>query len=313
MKRGFGSPIYNDTSLRKDQWKLVDQTVLRVARERLMAWQDLTQIGTFSGFDGMAKTILETERVSDSHLAHIDMEGLTEGANDSPRFDLIGLPLPIIHSDFKYSKRKLAASRASGTPLDLTSIEQATRRVVETIEKLTIGTVTGPVVGTAADYADSTAPQVYGYTNFPSRITSTGNTVPTGSNGNDILDDWLAQRKLLHDAKMYGPYNVYVSTGWDEFLDAEFKTNSDKSLRQRLLEIEGVDKIQRLDFLTTDHTVIWVQKNPATARAVVGMNLTTLQWEAKGGMELCFKVMAIMVPQLRADFAGNAGILHATT
>ncbi len=103
MKRGFGSPIYNDTSLRKDQWKLVDQTVLRVARERLMAWQDLTQIGTFSGFDGMAKTILETERVSDSHLAHIDMEGLTEGANDSPRFDLIGLPLPIIHSDFKAS------------------------------------------------------------------------------------------------------------------------------------------------------------------------------------------------------------------
>ena len=36
------------------------------------------------------------------------------------------------------------------------------------------------------------------------------------------------------------------------------------------------------------------------------------QWEGQGGMEVNFKVMAILVPQLRDDFNGNTGIVHGT-
>ena len=39
----------------------------------------------------------------------------------------------------------------------------------------------------------------------------------------------------------------------------------------------------------------------------------SVQWESVGGMRLNFKVMAIQVPQLRADYYNNCGILHATT
>jgi hypothetical protein len=46
---------------------------------------------------------------------------------------------------------------------------------------------------------------------------------------------------------------------------------------------------------------------------VIGMDVTTVQWETHGGMRLNFKVMAIMVPQLRSDFNGNAGIVHGST
>ena len=56
-----------------------------------------------------------------------------------------------------------------------------------------------------------------------------------------------------------------------------------------------------------------VQMTSDVARAVVGMDITTVQWESKGGMQLNFKVMCINVPQIRADFYGNCGILHATT
>jgi hydroxymethylglutaryl-CoA reductase len=58
-------------------------------------------------------------------------------------------------------------------------------------------------------------------------------------------------------------------------------------------------------------TLILVQLTKDVARAVVGQDITTIQWEEKGGLVLKFKVMAIMVPQLRATFAGNCGILHA--
>ena len=44
-----------------------------------------------------------------------------------------------------------------------------------------------------------------------------------------------------------------------------------------------------------------------------GMDITTLQWEERGGLELCFKVMAIKVPRLRSDYNSRTGILHGTT
>ncbi len=111
-----------------------------------------------------------------------------------------------------------------------------------------------------------------------------------------------------------------------------------KTLRQRLKDIDGIQDIKRLDFLfasapasTTGpggeelvaggggtsggnpFTFIFVQMTPDVARAVNGMDITTLQWESVGGQRLNFKVMAIQVPQLRADFYGNSGILHGTT
>ena len=60
-------------------------------------------------------------------------------------------------------------------------------------------------------------------------------------------------------------------------------------------------------------TVLMVQMTPDVARAVVGMDITTVQWESKGGMQVNFKVMGILVPQLREDFNGNCGIAHGTT
>jgi len=43
------------------------------------------------------------------------------------------------------------------------------------------------------------------------------------------------------------------------------------------------------------------------------MPITTVQWESQGGMRLNFKVMAIQVPQLRADYSSQSGIAHGTT
>lgn len=310
---GVNSPVFNATSLRKDEWLQLDNVVLRAARQRLRAWADLSAANTFGGFNGMSKMILEHETMSDPGEAVVDMDGLASGRTDNPLFQLEGLPLPITHSDFWFSSRRLAVSRNSGTPLDSSMGEASGRRVAETIEQTTIGTVTGATYGVAADYGR--APTVFGYTNFPDRNTKTNCTAPDGTNGSTVLGDWLALRDLLYDAKHYGPYMVYTSTDWDQYLDNLFSTTepSAGTLRSRLLQIDGISGIRRLDFLTSTFTVLFVQMTPDVARAVNGMDITTVQWESVGGMRINFKVMAINVPQLRADYSGNCGIAHGTT
>lgn len=311
VNNGIMVPAANAMSLRKDEWIQLDSVVLKAARQRLRAWTDLAAANTFGGFNAMSKTILEHETESDPGFATVSMDGLADDMSDTPLFQLEGLPLPLTHSGFRYSSRTLAVSRNTGTPLDTNGAEKSARRVAELIERTLIGTTTGITFGTAANYNNS--PSVWGYTNHPDRITKTNMTAPTSSNGTTQLSDWLTCRDLLYDAGFYGPFMVYTSTDYDEFLDNDFKTNSDKSLRQRLLEIDGVGGIRRLDFLTNTFTTIWVQMTADVARAINGMDITTVQWEGKGGMEMNFKVMAIMVPQIRSDYNGNMGLLHATT
>jgi hypothetical protein len=274
----------------------------------------LSAAASFGGFNAMSKMILEHETMSDPGEAIVDMDALTPGRTDAPKFQLEGLPLPITHSDFWYSSRRLAVSRNTGTPLDTTMGEAAGRRVAEQIEKTLIGTVAGATYGVAASY--SNAPTVFGYATHPDRLLKTNLTTPTGSNPASTVDDVLAMRSQLYAAHYYGPYMLYHSTDWDRFLDEDYYITSgtpSQTLRSRLRAIEGITDVRRLDFLTNTFTLLMVQMTSNVARAINGMDITTVQWETSGGMRVNFKVMAIMVPQIRSDFNGNTGILHATT
>lgn len=315
LNQGFTSPVFNATSLRKDEWIRLDDVVIKAARQRLRAWADLSAANTYGGFNGMSKTILEHEAMSDPGEAVVDMDGLTEGRTDAPKFQLQGLPLPITHSDFWFSARRLAVSRNTGTPLDTTMAEAAGRRVAEMIEKTLIGVETGIAYGTSTNYGQTS--QVYGYTNFPQRTTKTDLNTPTGSNPEAVMADVIEMRELLYTDGFYGPFMLYHSTGYDRYLDDDYfrtgGTSANQTLRQRIEGIDGIAGVRRLDYLTSGYVMIMVQMTSDVARAVNGMDITTVQWESVGGMRLNFKVMAIQVPQLRADFSGNCGIVHATT
>lgn len=310
MMNGMHHPVHNATlGLRKDEWLFMDQVIIDVARQRLRAWSDLAAANSYGGFNAMAKMVLEHEAVGDSGSAVVDMDGLAEGRDDTPENKLYGTPLPITHSDFWLSSRRLAISREAGTPLDMTKAERAGRRVAETIEKTTIGTITGMKYGTESAYERDS--RVYGYTNFPDRVTKTGLTAPTNSNGTTIVGEILEMIELLYGQNHYGPYMLYVSTGYDQFLDNDLKANSDKTVRQRIREIDQIRDVRRLDYLT-GNVMILVQMTSDVARAIDGMGITTIQWDTDGGMRTNFKVMAIQVPQLRSDANGNCGICHGT-
>lgn len=293
-------PSMNAATLRKDDWKILDEAIIRVAKPRLRAFGDLRAANSFTIPQGMGKTVLEYEDVSDITPATISMDGLRRSESDRPVFDLKTLPLPIVHKDFHFSARQLEASRNGGSPLDTTTAELAARRVAEEVEKLTLG------VRDTYTYGGGT---IYGYSNFPNSITGSL-TAPTGSNGNVTVQEVLQMRQASRNKFYYGPWVLYNSPAWDQYLDDDYSdSKGDNTLRERIQRIDGISAVRTLDYLE-GYQFIMVQMTSDVARAVVGMEMTTLQWETHGGMEFNFKVMAILVPQLRTDQNLNTGIVH---
>lgn len=337
--------VTNATALRKEEWILLDREVLRAARFRMQAWSDLSAANSFGGFNGMSKMLLEHETMSDPGEAFVDMDALSEGRTDSPTYQLEGLPLPITHCDFWFDQRRLTISRNTGTPLDTTMAEAGSRRIAETIEKTTIGNQTGVTYGgnstQVGGYGRTSS--VYGYLNFSNRLTVTfGGRAPNNAawTASQTLADVLNCLDRLKANKFYGPFMVYTSNDWDKYLDNDYILTggnvATQTLRQRLQAIRGIQDVVRLDMLFSSlgetnqsssnykgpgyenvgtaypFTMIFVSMQKETARAVNGMDMTTLQWETKGGMQLNFKIMCIQVPQIRADRYGNCGVLQAT-
>ncbi len=290
-------------TLRKDEWIQLDKAIIKAALPRLNVVADLRSAGLqYTIPNGLAKTVLEHEAQSDIGDAAISMDGIRQADGDRPVYDLRSLPLPIIHKDFSFSARQVMASRQGGSPLDTTMGELAGRKVAEEAEKLTLG------VNPSYAFGGGT---VYGFLNFPQRLTK-ALTTPSSTNHNTTVQEVLAARSQLIANHYYGPWVLYYSPAFYGFMDEDYMSTAQYqtwTLRERLKRIEGIVDVKPADFLTGTNLIL-VQQTADVARMVVGMDITTVQWESHGGMQLNFKVMAIMVPQLRSDFTGQTGIIQ---
>lgn len=292
-----------NSTLRRDEWKALDEAVLRIARERVTGINDLrTRNLTLPLANAMGHTVLEYHDMSDPLEAKMSMDGLTRGENARPEFGTNYLPLPIIHADYGINARVLSASRNMGNGIDVSLAEAAARRVVEKLENLLF-------TNTTYSFGNGT---IYSYLNHPRRNTVTLEVQWTGSaiTPELIKKDVLAMKQAMLDAKKYGPYVVYIPGNYETVLDEDYdKTTPGTTLRERLLKISGIEEIKVSDHLT-DHNVIMVNMTTDTVRLVDGMAPTNVQWDSQGGMVTDYKVMAIQVPQIRADQNGNCGVVH---
>lgn len=310
MSKGFWHPIYN-SALPKQAWELYDDRVVEIARKRLRAWTDLSSASSMS-FDGLPYMVLEHETVNDPGEAQVDFDGTMEATTDQNVYVLEGVPLPITHSNFHYSHRFKAAVDRRGGGVTSRSLEYAARRVAEKIEQTLIGTITGITGQNAANYGRT--PTVYGYTNFPARVTATSLTTPTGSNGETTVTEVLGMIEAAQDINRFGPFMLYHSPNWSKYLDDDYRSQDDRTLRNRLRQIEQIQDVRQLDYLTdgTKFVLVLVEMNSTTAQAVTGLPMTTVMWETHGGLKTHIKVMTIMVPRLFADQDGSCGIVHYT-
>jgi uncharacterized linocin/CFP29 family protein len=304
-----GKPVYgtiatNTTAtLRKDEWIQFDTAIIKAARPRLRVVADLRAAGLeYVIPNGLSKTVLQYEAMSDISDASISMDGIRQSDADRPTFDLRNLPLPIIHKDFQFSARQVAASRNGGSPLDTTMAEAAGRKVAEEVEKLTLGESDSYAYGGGT---------IFGLKNFTYALTQ-DLTDPTDSDyvHSTTVSEVLAMRQSSMDNGYYGPWMLYYSPAWGTVMGEDCSTlKGDITLHERLKKIDGLQDVRQADYLSGT-TMLLVQMTSDVVRVVVGMDITTVQWESHGGMQLNFKVMAIIVPQLRMDFTNQTGIVY---
>lgn len=320
MEKGYYSPVFNATMLRKEDWIYVDSKVIPATRQRLQAWADLLASGNVvSGFDAMSAMTYEYEAESDPGEAIKDMEGLADLRDDASLIKLRSAPLPITQSGFFISERRMAMARNRGMQLDISRGEKSARRIGEMTERTLIGTEVGITYGTQATGVtahDGTSTE-YGYITYPNRVTKTDLTTPTGSNPEAIKQDVIEMRETMYTNGFYGPFALYYSTPYDAYLDDDyFRTGStaiQQTLRERIMGIGSISVMRRLDLLTSGFQMILVNMNSDTVEAVRGMDPITVQWPMKGGMGHNFRVMCIWTAIMKAPYNGVAGIVHGTT
>jgi uncharacterized linocin/CFP29 family protein len=294
-----------NATLRIDQWKIIDDAVLRAARPRLQVTQILRSAGLVRSVpNAFGKTVVESQRMGDITGATISMDPARKSEGDRPEFDIVNVPLPVVHKDFSFTARQLAVSRNDGGALDTTMVELASRKVAEEVEKLILGSVS------SYSYGGGT---VYGLTNYPGRLTKVlTSPTATGWTPTTLITELLAMRQQATDVNMFGPFALFLSPFWDVYLDADYNaTMGNITLRQRVQAIGNISNIMTLDYLTNKQAIL-VQLTPDVIQLLDGMGITTVQWETNGGMEVNFKVMAIQVPHVRSDIEGQAGIIHGT-
>jgi uncharacterized linocin/CFP29 family protein len=304
-----GNPIVNayvtnaGATLRKDEWEYVDDVVVKAARKRLKIVNWLRSSGLSVNLpNGFGKTVYQYERQSDISAARISMDALSPGDSDRPVYDLVNLPLPIISKEVTMSSRQLATSRNGNTPLDTSMLELAAIKVAEEAEKLHLGTFGTFTFGGAT---------LYGLTNFPNRLTgSVANPAGVGWVPNDTYNNVLSMIQLAYDKLHYGPFKLWYSTGFLQYMLRPFSNAYDSTSLQRMIEqIPQISSVEICDYLTGNQLLL-VQEDSSTVRTIIGMDIQTVQWQERGGLLEKFRVMAMMVPQMKVDINSNCGIVH---
>lgn len=294
-----------NATLRHEEWKYYDNSIIAAYQKRLVGVADLLSRGlVLRPPNGIASTVLQSQKISDMNDAELSMDGLTRTENDRQVYDSDYLPLPFIHKDYQINDRHLRSSRAGGgSALDATQAEVAARKVAERAETILFN-------GVSYTYGSGT---IYGYLTAPNKNTYsiTVKWDDSACDGEIILADVLAMKQLLIAKGYYGPFGMYIPTEYETALDEDFKSEGDKTVRERLMEITGLELVKTADVMTAGN-VVMTQLTSDVVRVVEAMPPTNVQWSTQGGMLHHFKVMSVQIPQLRSNYDSYSGVVHAS-
>lgn len=303
--------VQNSTAvLRKEEWNAYDKAVITNAKPAMKAVNDLRQAGlTYNMPNGWATTTLQWETRSGVNPAQMSMSGRIQGRRDRVQYELEGLPLPIISYGFELDARNLATSRRMGTPLDTTMAEEAGEQVGILAEKLLLGVETW---NSFAGYS------IAGYTTHGDRLLKSLTNPATGDPVT-LVNEVISMVQQAQDAYHYGPFWLYYSPGYSQYLSRDYASTSyygtgtatGRTIKERIMQIDQISKCEMLSYLP-DSTLLLVEPKQRIVRMVIGMEITTLQWETDGGMGVNFLVMGILVPNIRSDQNDRMGLVHGS-
>lgn len=303
-------PIQINATLRRDEWKQLEQAVQAAATLRLTGVQDLIDNNCVMNLgNGMATTVLEWHSRSQAHTATLSMDAVNRGQGDRVDYKHNYMPVPILHVDFEINERFLQTSRMMGNGADVTEAEEASRAVSLLREQMLFTNLTYAY----GERDSNTRNSIYSYVNFPDRNLYPLGTAWTADTASNIVADVIAMKQASLDDLHFGPWVLYIPATYETVMDKDFDTTTatGRTIRNRILEIEGITAVKVADTLATNN-VLLVEMKPETVRLVRGLPLQTIQWKEEGFLINKFKVVCIDIPQIRSDYNGRCGIVHGS-
>ncbi len=298
--------IHTNATLRKDEWINLEDAILEAARERLVIIDDMRSMGLTFNVGGLGTIISEWEAGSEMTDATASMDGETNVDRDRQEFSLQGVPIPVIQKPFRIGERVLMASRTRGSSLDVTTGIEAARAVARASEKMVfnglpgIGTVDGRGIPGLTTFGGRATVTIAVWDNAPA-------VTPEVIHG-DIL---TMVSKMETDERHFGPFTLYIPAEYAFRFREDFKANSDRTLRERVLAEDVIKDIRISDVLAVGN-VLMIQMESSVLDLAIAADVSTVQWSSGSGWTNNFQTFAAWAPRFKQDHDGHSGILHGT-
>lgn len=293
-----------NSSLRDDDWKLFDEELLALSRERLAAAEDLRTLGLTKNLGGLG-TILSIIETTDDHIAaEATMDGDTKISNDLHQFGNLTFPVPLISRAFKIGFRQEASSRRGlGPSIETTNMAIAGRKVMDKIEDMVL-------LGLPEINVDGNG--LFGYTNHPDRQTETIVDWAT-QGGAAIVNDVTKLLQKAYDVNRFGPFNLYVPNNFSVALEEDFSTEKgDNTVLERIEQFRRINSVRFADRLPDDNVVL-VQMSRDSVDMGIAQDVITIETNRPMMLESSkFRVFGAMTIRIKKDENGSVGIVHGT-
>jgi uncharacterized linocin/CFP29 family protein len=298
---GNFNSLRTNAVLLRDEWRSFDNTVVDITRENLVGVAEVMDRGLIYDLpNALGSLTLEWQELLDDLVdAEVSMSGLNEATKDRLNYGTRAMPIPLIHKEFFYNLRFLEAARRNGRQVETDHAAVATRKVAEKIEALLFsGLVIAGSVGA-----------IYGLLNHPNRNTGTSTGAWATMTGDQIVADIIRMIAIQVAIPFAGPWVLFIPLAAAAHFGDDYKPASDKTIMERVLAIPGIDRIIATPKLT-GNTALLVQMSSDVVQMIDGLQPTMVEWETKGGFEFNFKIIAIMLPRVRASGNLKSGIVH---
>ena len=295
--------VGNALPLPRDVWGEWDRDGIEVQRDVLAVFNDLA--ASVSMPLPIGTLVHHFQTISDSGSVNVSIDGRSKARTDQPVFDYHGTPLPIIDSTFSFGWRQVAAAQTEGVSLDPAARNNANRRVAEQLETQTLDGNSSIVVG---------GTPLYGLRNHPQRNTRATGVTLNGATGVQWNAEITAVLKLLHNDNFRVGATIYLN--WDDWFYAsntDYSTQyPNKTILQRIREIEGVDAVVPASKVNADE-IIAVVKRREVVQVLNGMPMTTrAQFRANPEDDYDFVTMAAASLEIKFDAENQCGIAHSS-
>ena len=286
-----------NATLPHDAWISIDNTVIKVAGERLNGIADLQAHGLIRPLTGGLGVLYDAwQTMSEGGDAEQSMSGVTAGAENAVDFNEVQVPLPVTFVQFRINARKLLASARNGTPFDTYMIAEATKKVIEKLEDMLFN-------GSSVVFGGHDLPGYLNYTDS-NEVALTGGWVTTPAN---IEKDIVKLINANEADRHYGPYNLYLHTDEWGALRQRDSTAGGINYLNILKGMAGINDVKPSDALGNGNLCL-VEMTSGVVDLSTAVDLKVIQWPTHGGMSTDFMVMAVTSPRIKSDDAGRCGI-----